>query len=220
MAKKKVKDVVEGPSKGKILFNNIYYFIIIIIVFGLIGYSIPVITTASAVSGTREYYEKFEENLDYYKDLDFSDQKLLSKLWITNYTTYNVVRKNIMNSYYATKDEDKNIYFNKLYDKYGETAVKAYYDTFVYPQYSGLVMFNYLIIFGIFLVFMQMIYKYFYIKGIYISSIIIILITLFMSAISFSYFDYIFLELPALLIVLINCLVNYYVFDKKALKKS
>ena len=220
-SKTDVKEKSESYSRGRSLFNNIYFFIVLILLIGINGYFSSVITTAGVSYNAINYYDNFEENLDMYEKLDFKGQKILSKFFITKYTTYDVFKKNLIDDYKKDKKENKD-YLNKSlyekYEKYGETAIKAYYYSFVEPQYIGLNTFIIAIIFGITLVIMQVIYKYFSIRGIVLFSVVGCFIASLLILVDTNVDIYIII--PAIIIMLVNSLINYFVFDRKKVKKS
>jgi len=200
-------------EKNKNLFNLIFYSIVITILSLVFIYDNALITSSMSAYNAIRYYEDFEKNIDLYEKLDFSNQLFIPKEY-----RYNNVKKNLLNGIQISKEEGEKYYLDELYDKYGETALKAYYETFTVPMFSSVISTSEKVLYFIFvIVVIILIYKRFSLKGALIASAVI-----FLGSILFLIDTNrdISLIITLLIIALINVSINYFVFDKKQLKKS
>ena len=204
---------MKRKEKNKRLFNYIFYIVLIGVIIVFLTFENSVINTASVSSNAFMYYEEFEDNIKMYEKLDYSKQLLVPK-----FSRYTYVKKFLLKRINEAKENNEEGYFDELYDKYGETAIKAYYFSFIEPSfptfYCSVV---YLLISIIVIILINLIYKKFSFNGAMFSSFLLILGII--SSLLFPNFD-LTLIIPVILIVFINICINYFLFDKGKTKKS
>lgn len=204
---------MKRKEKNKRLFNYIFYIVLIGVIIVFLTFENSVINTASVSSNAFMYYEEFEDNIKMYEKLDYSKQLLVPK-----YSSYSYVKKNLLKSINETKKDNEERYFDELYNKYGETAIKAYYFSFIEPTFQTFYFsIEYLLFSIIVIVLINLVYKKFSFNGAMFSSALLIFGLL--SSLLLPNLDLVLL-IPIILVVFINICINYFLFDKGKTKKS
>ena len=204
---------MKKKEKNRKLFNYIFYTALVGVFTFFIVFETGFITSASVASNAHMFYEEFDNNIDIYEKLDYSKQLLIPK-----YSKYDYVKKRLINNIKETKEDNEVNYLGELYNKYGETAIKAYYYCFIIPPFD---IFNYsmlnILMFIIVIVIINLIYKKFSFNAAMFATALLVFGTI--SSLLITDIDFV-LIIPVIIIVFINICIDYFVFDRKKVKKS
>lgn len=204
---------MKKKEKNKRLFNYIFYIVLIGVIIIFLIFVNGFISAASTSSNAFMYYEEFEDNIKMYEKLDYSKQLLVPKS-----SRYSYVKKNLLKRINETKKDNEERYFDELYDKYGETAIKAYYYSFIEPNFQTFYFsIKYLLFSIIVIVLINLVYKKFSFNGAMLSSALLIFGLL--SSLLLPNLD-LDLLIPIVLVVFVNISINYFLFDRSKRKKS
>ena len=204
---------MKKKEKNRKLFNYIFYTVLVGVFTFFIIFETGFITSASVASNAHMFYEEFDNNIDIYEKLDYSKQLLIPK-----YSKYDYIKKRLINNIKDTKEDNEVNYLGELYNKYGETAIKAYYYCFIIPPFDIL---NYsmlnILMFIIVIVIINLIYKKFSFNAAMFATALLVFGTI--SSLLITDIDFV-LIIPVIIIVFINICIDYFVFDRKKVKKS
>ena len=204
---------MKKKEKNRKLFNYIFYTALVGVFTFFIVFETGFITSASVASNAHMFYEEFDNNIDIYEKLDYSKQLLIPK-----YSRYDYVKKRLINNIKEPKEDNEVNYLGELYNKYGETAIKAYYYCFIIPPFD---IFNYsmlnILMFIIVIVIINLIYKKFSFNAAMFATALLVFGTI--SSLLITDIDFV-LIIPVIIIVFINICIDYFVFDRKKVKKS